>query len=187
MKWHWQYLVPILLTILNVDLILMPMIKGWGMRGWLLFSVVSVLAVIELFCWFFWARWFRQVALVEFAKRAVEKKEVQDAIALGKEIHNDLKRAGIWESIKEKAMDFGFNTFQKATDENSRFVKWLKRIGGFGLWILGISPEPGTRTFGAICCGATGWKTGIFPLAVGNVMRVGYMLGVWHAIFRFFE
>lgn len=187
MNWHWQYLIPPLLTILNVDWILMPIIQGRGVTGWLLFAIVSALAVAELFCWLHWAIWFRSVALVEFAQKAARVAEVQEAIALGKEIRYDLKETGMWEKNKEKVIDYCFATFKKATNENNRFIRWVKRGGGLGLLILGIFPEPGTRTLGAICCGVMGWKKGIYPLAIGNIMRVGYMVGLWHLVFKLFS
>lgn len=187
MHWHWQYLVPPALAFLSVDWILMPAIQARGVTGWYLFILTSILAIAELFCWLYWAKWFRSVALVEFAKKAAKTKEIQEAIALGKEIRNEMKSKEIWTRAKNKVVDYSFGLFQKVTDENNRFVKWLKRGGAITMFLFGINPEPGTRTIGAIFCGTTGWKNGIYPLAVGNVARVAYMVGLWHIIFKFFN
>lgn len=187
MKWHWQYIVPPLLFILNVDWTLMPIIQSWGLKGWSLFIVSSILAVTELICWYRFWEWFRKVSVPEFASRAKENKKVQETIALGKEIHGDLKKAGLWDKIKTKILGFCFNTYEKATDENNKLMAWIKRGGNVTMIGLGISPEPGTRTFGAVVCGVTGWKNGLYPLAIGNIMRIAYMVGLWHIIFLLFK
>ena len=186
MLWHWQYLVPPLILILNVDWVLMPIIKGWGIDSLTLFIGTSILAVTELICCYWFWKWFRKTSLVEFAHRAKKRKEVQEAIALGKEIEFDLKMAGLLDEIKAKILNYIFNSYEKATDENNRLMRWTKRSGTGAMIILGVSPEPGTRTFGAIVCGVTGWKKGLYPLALGNILRVAYMVGLWQVIFSLF-
>lgn len=187
MRWHWQYGGAIALYILNVDWILMPKLKWLGLNGWLLFAVTSILAVLELYLGYLFWDWFRRVAVKEFAKRAAQSDMVQEAIEMGAEIKNDLTEAGLWDKFKSRVINFLFNAYHQATDENHRFMKWLKRGGGMGMFLFGINPEPGTRTFGAIFCGTTGWKNGLYPLAMGNILRVAYMVGVWDIIFRLFK
>lgn len=187
MRWHWQYLVPPLLIALNVDWILMPLIKGTGANGWLLFEITSVLAVSEIVCWYHFWKWFRKIAVPEFARRATKNKDVREAIELGKEIKFDLRMAGLWDEIKTKVIRYSFKIYEKTTDENNRFMKWIKGSGAIAMIILGVSPEPGTRTFGAMFCGITGLKNGLYPLAIGNILRVAYMLGIWQVVFSFFK
>lgn len=179
MKWHWQYAGVIALYILNVDWIIMPKLKFWGLGGWWLFVVTSILAVLELYFGYLFWDWFRRVA--------VQSEMVQGAIEVGAEINWELKKTGFWHKFKDKPIAYFFVTFKKATDENSRFMKWLKRGGNLGMFICGINPEPGTRTIGAIFCGTTGWKNGLYPLALGNIFRVAYMVGLWEAIFKIFD
>lgn len=186
MRWHWQYLVPPLILILNVDWVLLPLIKSYGVGGWTLFVGTSILAVTELICWYWFWKWFRKTSLIEFAHRAKKGEEIQKAIALGREIEFDLKMAGLWDEIKAKILNYIFNSYKKATDENNRLMRCIKRGGAGAMIILGVSPEPGTRTFGAIVCGVTGWKNGLYPLAIGNILRVAYMVGLWQVIFSLF-
>lgn len=187
MHWHWHYAGAVALYALNVDWIIMPKLKFIGLGGWWLFLVTSVLAVLELYLGYLFWDWFRRVAVVEFAKRAAQSNVVQEAIEVSVEIKKELKKADVWDEVKNKIITYFFTTFKKATDESSRFMKWLKRGGNIGMFICGINPEPGTRTIGAIFCGTAGWKNGLYPLALGNILRVAYMVGIWDIIFRIFK
>lgn len=186
-RWHWQYAGAIALYVLNVDWIIMPKLKFWGLSGWLLFVVTSVLAVLELYLGYLFWDWFRRVSVPELAKHAAQSEMVQEAIEMSKEIQKELKKVGLWEKLKTRIINFLFNTYKKATDHNNRFMKWLKRGGNIGMFAFGINPEPGTRTFGAIFCGTTSWRNGLYPLALGNIFRVAYMVGLWEVIFRIFK
>lgn len=183
MRWHWQYLTPFILLFLGVDWAFMPMIKSYGVNNWVLFSFTSILSIVELVCWYLFWKWFRKVPVLEFANRVVETKKIQEGIELGKKIQATLKKAGLWEKIKTMILDYIFNTYRWATSENNRFMKWAKRGGSFGMVGLGACPEPGTRIFGTVFCGTTGWQKGLYLLAIGDIMRVGIMVGIWHVIF----
>src|SRR3989344_3063101 len=111
MRWHWQYLVPLLILTLNVDWMLMPLIKSWGVSSWILFVATSILAVIELLCWYWFWNWFRKTSVPEFAQRAKKREEIREAIALGKEIELDLKMAGLLDEIKAKILNYVFNSY----------------------------------------------------------------------------
>jgi len=187
MRWHWQYGGAIALYVLNVDWIIMPKLKLHSLEGWWLFGVTSVLAVLELYLGYLFWDWFRRVAVKEFAKRAAQSDMVQEAIEVGVEIKNDLQEAALWNKFKNRIITFLFNTYRQATDENNRFMKWMKRGGAVGMFLCGINPEPGSRSAGAIFCGTACWKNGLYPLAIGNVLRVAYMVGIWDVIFKLFK
>jgi len=186
-KWHWQYAGAIALYALNVDWIIMPKLKLLGLAGWWLFTITSILAVLELYLGYLFWNWFRRIAVQEFARHAAQSEVVQEAIEMGSEIKKDLKKADLWDKIKNRIINYFFTTFKKSTDENSRFMKWLKRGGSIGMFICGINPEPGTRTIGAIFCGTTGWRRGLYPLALGNILRVAYMVGLWDILFKILQ
>ncbi len=188
MKWHWQYLIPLILTVSNVDWILMPIIRLAGINGWRLFIVISVLEIFELLLWYWFWEWFRKVAvLIEFKQYAKNDKRIQDAIKLGEEIQAELKKTGILDKTKDKVMSFFFNTLCKYTDENNRFIKRVKRGRNIAMLLLGLDPYPGGRTFGIIFCGSAGWKNGLYPLAIGNTLRVAYTIGIFNYIISIFK
>lgn len=187
MKWHWQYFGAAILYILNVDWVIMPKLKFLGLGGLQFFVVTSILAVLELcFGYLFWD-WFRRIAVPELAKRAIQSEVAREAIEVGMEIKKELKELELWDKLKNKVIIFLFNSYKKATDPKRRLMKWLKRGGNIGMFALGANPEPGTRMIGTIFCGTSGWKGGLYPLALGNIFRVAYMVGLWETMFRFFK
>ena len=187
MRWHWQYAGAVALYAFNVDWIIMQTLKLLGLGGWNLFVVTSVLSVLELFCGYLFWEWFRYIAIQEFASSATQSGVVQEAIGMGKEIRDELKKADLWDKIKGRVINFLFDTYKQAANPDNRFMRWFKRSGNIGMFACGINPEPGTRTIGAIFCGTAGWKKGLYPLAIGNTLRVAYMVGIWDVIFKLFK
>lgn len=187
MKWHWQYTAPPLLVGLSVDWVLMPLIRFLGIKGWEFFVIIAILATIELPAWFLFWRWFCRVPVIEFAKIAAEKNYVKEAVKLGKEIEAELKIAGIWEKIKNKIINYLFNTFRKATDENNKFVKMIKSGRHWAMFFLGAEPYSGGRVFGVILCGSADWKNGLYSLAAGNLIRVAYTIGIFNYVISLFQ
>ncbi len=188
MKWHWQYIIPITLIISNVDWILMPTIRLLGINGWRLFIIISVLEILEMIVWYFFWKWFKRVTvLVEFKEYAKSDSRVKDAIKLEEEIRAELKETGILDKTKDKIISFFFNTLSKYTDDNNRFIKKVKRGRNIAMLLLGLDPYPGGRTFGTIFCGSTGWKNGLYSLAVGNTLRVAYTIGIMNYLISLFQ
>lgn len=59
----------------------------------------------------------------------------------------------------------------------------LVKLGGMvAMFALGIWPLPSTRAIGAVVCSAKGFRPGLHVLAIGNVIRIGYLLGLWGAV-----
>ncbi|MDO8495394.1 MAG: hypothetical protein Q7S32_02605 [bacterium] len=182
-SWRWQYIIPIISIFANIDFVVLPLIRSLGVGGLNLFLVVLPLALIELYAWYWFWDWFRKVAVPEMvAKKIAQDERVQEAISLGKEIKIELKQSGRLQQIVE----YFFRTFSSATDENSRLFKKIRRGGHVVMFLMGAEPWPGGRTVGVIFCGATGWKRGFYTLALGNVVHVAYVVGLWNLIFSGF-
>src|SRR3989344_9482730 len=116
MKWHRQYLIAITLAVLNVDWVLMPIIRLTGIAGLWFFIIIGILGTIELYIWFWFWKWFRVNPLKELALKAKGDRRVQEAIFIGEDIQSDLKKAEVWDDIKYKVKNYLYNTFQKTTD-----------------------------------------------------------------------
>lgn len=180
MRWHWQYLIGILIFILNVDLVLVPLLKfKFGINGWSLFWIILILANMEMYGWYwFWGWWKHGVFSNFFAKR-LQDKRVQEVLELGKDIRHTLTLTGQW----QKAKDFFFNVFAWATDDGNRFLKRIKRGGYPVLFFMAVEPLPGGRTVGVVFCGMINWRGGLLALMLGNAVHVGWVVGLVNWIF----
>ena len=62
---------------------------------------------------------------------------------------------------------------------------WAVRQGGYiSMILLGIFPGPSTRFIGIIICRAMNWRSGLLVLAVANIIRVAYLLGLISIIWK---
>jgi len=171
----WPFLPSIIVMFLNIDFVVIPFLKNKGLNIWELFFISSFLATLELGYWYWFWGW-----LIKTIKTVGP---IKDSIAFGKEIGRDLKRQGLLERIKE----FFLKKYSWATDHNNRVLKWIRRGGHISLILAGVMPEPGTRTIGVIFCRTLKSKLGFVSLSFGNVLHIGYMVGLWEFIFRLFK
>src|SRR3989344_1182984 len=122
--WHWQYLLAVFLLAMNIDWLVIPFLRGNGIRGYLLFLLVWPLANLELIGWFYFWRWFGRIAVPEFvSKKIKESEDIQEGINLGKAIKEELKNLGYLDRLKNLLLKFYF----KATDSEKGFFKKIKR------------------------------------------------------------
>lgn len=188
-KWHWQYLIGILLaTILNVDASVVPTLKWIGVAGWQLFLMVVLLSSFELPVWLWFWSWFgREVVAKDFLNAVKSNGHVQEGIGLCREMKAELKENGLLDRLR----DYLLKTFLRAVDENSRVFRWIKRGGYVAMLGLGLEPYPFGRTIGVIFCGMARckksfpWKKYFCALMLGNILRVIYVVGLWNAVFSF--
>ncbi len=179
MRWHWQYLGVLVLAIFNIDLVLIPILKKLGVSGMNLFWIGSFWATIELLCRYWFWIWFRKVVIPETASQKIAESEyLQEGIELGTELKSHLQQHGYLQKLE----NYFIKTYSKATDENNRIVKWIRRGGHTAMLLLGIDPYPGGRTIGVIFCGIFGWRKHLYALAIGNIIHIAYIVGAWNMI-----
>lgn len=170
--WHWQYTAAIILILLNVDFILVPILRKMEFSGLPLFAIASIFGTVELICWFqFWS-WFR--------KLIIQSGQIQEGINLGKEIKKELQKSG----YLDHAIDYFVKTFSWATRKENGIFKLIKAGGYLSMFVAGILPEPGSRTTAVVFCATLGWKKGLLSLILGNILHMAYIVGGWEFIFR---
>ncbi len=180
-KWHWQYAGGLFLAVLNVDL-LCPFLRWLGMGPWKIFLILSPTAIIGMLGWWAFWRWFRRKIIPEIVNKKIEESnQLQEAIKLGQETHQILKKTGQWSIIVRFA-----KTFAKATNPDLKSVKWVKRYGHLAVFGLGMEPLMGLRTFCLIFCESVGWISGIYTLIFSDVLHVAVIVWGWDKMFSFF-
>ena len=184
MKWHWQYLTPLLMIASSMDMVIMPVLESFEISGWRLFWITSLVSTAKLYIWYFFWKWFRKMAIPELVRhKLLQSGDIQEGLALGKEIERKLRGEGLAERIAE----YCHYLYKKYTDEDSKLVKRIKRGGHLGMLMLGVLPNSIFRAAGVTCCATFGWHRGMYSLLIGNIGHIAYMVGVWDLIFSFFK
>lgn len=177
-RWHWQYVGGLFLALLNVDF-WCPVLRWFGVSPWHIFFILAPTALVGMLGWWAFWRWFRQKAIPEIIKKKIEESDkIQEAIKLGQETHQILKKTGQWNIIVSFAKNF-----VKATNPNNKFTKWVRRYGHFAVFGLGAEPLPVLRTLCLIFCESIGWLGGIYTLVFSDLLHVTIIIWGWDKIF----
>jgi hypothetical protein len=167
----WPILSAIAVTVLNIDFILTPALIKLEIPIFLLLSLLYVVSTLELRYWF----WFWTWAWDLFFPVLIHIRKVSEDIALVKEFGTELKEKG----YLARAKILLFKIINGALDEKNIIVKFIKWGGAFSLILIGASPESGSRIIGIIFCKMFRWKNGFYPLALGNLIHVTYIVLGW--------
>jgi hypothetical protein len=160
---------------LNIDWVVIPALRKAHICGLRLFLAASVMSTAELIFWYWFWGWLLDAA--------IHAKKVQESIAFGKQIKNELIEEGYIERIKK----FFINKLNGALESKSRIVRIIKAGGAFSMILAGITPEPGGRFIGIVFCRSAHWRRGFYFLALGNILHICYIVGGWSIIFHLFE
>lgn len=169
----WPVLPAIAVACLNVDLVVVPLIRRHGFSGLRLFYLVSFIGTFELVFWYWFWGWV--IAII------TRLKTVKDSIEFGKKTWAELQYEGYVDRVQSYfAKKLGWAI-------NHHLVNRIKKGGYLFLLIAGVMPEPGSRTIGVIFCRIFKWPGGFYALAVGNVIHIAYVAGAWSFLFYIFE
>ncbi len=174
-KNKWPFLAAAAVTLLNIDLVVVPLLLRGGVSGPWLFFLASILSTIELTFWYWFWGW-----LIRMVIRA---KSIRESISFGKEIGGELKREGYIDRIK----NFFVRKFYWAISRKNRIARIVRAGGALSMVLIGAFPEPGTRIIGIIFCRTARWKNGFYFLALGNILHLSYIIGGWNFIFSLFN
>lgn len=182
---HWQYLIPIALLICQVDLIIIPTLQTNGFSFWETYFIAMPLSTVELLVQYYFFNWFRnEVVLKVLKKKASQDGLIKEGVELVRRVQS--QPYGMSGHIR----NYCFKVYASATDPNNKTIKRIKN-GGYGVMLmLGIEPLTGGRLLGVIQCGAIGWWAGLYPLIIGNALRMlgivkiwVYILSLWNNVF----
>ena len=172
---YWPIGVAVLISICNIDFLIIPWLKTINLSPLNIFVLVSLLGSIELSYWYWFWGWF--IKIVEYSQL------VRESIEFSKEIAVDLKKQG----FIDRVINYYAKRFNGATNKTSRLMKWVHRGGYVSAFVIGLIPEPGIRIAGVIFCKSIQWRTGFVALMAGNIFHIGYIVGGWHFIFSIFK
>lgn len=201
-KWYnyWPLLIIVVETVLNTDWVITPVLMKRGIffdlalfsinwdLSWILpelshfgvFVWISIISVPTSLGWYWLWRWIGGL-IVETAK---EREAVQEAIGLWAKIIAALKRGGIIELAKE----WFISTFKWATDDNNRWLNYLRRGGYTALFIISALPVSGGRLVATIFCLSADPIKGLTLLILGETLKNIFIIyGFWNLIFWLFS
>ena len=201
-KWYsyWPLLIMVAEVILNTDWVITPMLIKRGVFfnfpifpiNWDLSWFIPKLTYFEVFLWvsiisiptslgWYWLWGWLGILIIETAK---EKEAVQEAVTLWKKIVLVLEKG----DILELAKDWFVSTFTWATDDNNRWLKYLRRGGYTALFIVSALPISGGRLVATIFCRSTDPKKGLTLMILGETVKNAIMVyGFWNLIFWLFS
>ena len=162
----------------NVDYLIIPFVlEPLKLSFWTMFFVAAALANLEIVGGFYFWRWFAWTWLPT-------TNPIKGVIGLTKGIIALLKRYGLLGTIIYKVRE----TFGWATNPEGRFVRFRKRWGHSGMFVLGAeSVISGGRLIGTILCASTKWKNGLYSLIIGNTIHVAISVGTWKLFFYLWD
>lgn len=171
----WPFLAALVVTVCNIDFVVIPLLKKAGAEESNLFFTACALSTAELIFWYWFWGWLY--------KTIIRTKDVRESIEFGKGIGSELKKEGYIDQIKE----FFRNKIRRALDDGKWIVRTIKAGGILAIFLAGISPEPGGRVVGTIICGTAHLKRSFCFLLLGNIVHVAYVIGGWNYIFSLFS
>ena len=174
----WPLIPAILVTYLNIDWVVTPYLIKRGVPLSELLPVEYILSTLELIFWFWFWSWVWNL----FIKALIHTRIGQEDILLAKNFWETLKEKGVFACAK----DFLFKMIDGALDEKNLIIRFIKWGGVFSLILIGASPESGSRVIGIIFCKMFRWKNGFYPLVLGNLIHITYIVLGWKyfGIFR---
>lgn len=202
LRWYnyWPLFVIAVEVILNTDLVVTPILIKRGIffnfplfpiswdLSWLIpqlsnfavFLWIDIISVPTSLGWYWLWGWIGKVIV----KTAKEKEAVKEALSLYRKILLSLKRGGLIELIKEWFVD----TFNWATDNNNRWLKYLRRGGYVALFIISALPVSGGRLVATIFCRSIDSRKGLVVLILGETLKNAFMVyGFWNLVFWIFS
>lgn len=177
MRWHWQYLIPPFWVICHVDWVIIPALNRNGFSFWETYFMAVTLSSIELFVQYYFFNWFRkEVVLETLKKKAAQDGLIKESVELVEQIRTQPY------GISGRIRNYCSKIYASATDPNNKTAKRIKKSGYGMMFILGIEPLTGGRLLGVIQCGAIGWRSGLYPLIIGNALRMAGIVKIWEYI-----
>ncbi|PJE51350.1 MAG: hypothetical protein COV29_01180 [Candidatus Yanofskybacteria bacterium CG10_big_fil_rev_8_21_14_0_10_36_16] len=177
-KKNWPFLIPLVMIFLNVELIIIPGLMTWGMGGFELFVVSSIIATLSLFVWHVFWMWFIKNKIEPLS----QKDTIKDDIKFGREMAVVLSEKGYFDQAK----NYFVKKYYKIFHPSNPFIKKIKTGGYMAMASMVIFlPYPGVRTSFVVFCCATKWQRGFIFLIFCNICRMAYITGIWTLIFYF--
>ena len=201
-KWYdyWPFLIALMEIVLNVDWVVIPILVkrgvflnilflhiNWDMSGTIpelssfgILGIVCSISIVTCFGWYWFWGW-----LGKFIIQTARKREaIKEAIALGMKIELDLERRGYIDLVK----NWFVHTFDWATGEDNRYLKYLRRGGYSALLIVSALPVSGARIVATIFSRSLERRKALAILAAGDSIKNAIMvLGFWNLIFWIFS
>ncbi len=198
LKWYnyWPLLVIAVEILLNTDYVVVPILMkrgiffnfpifsfNWDLR-WLLpelsnfevFIWISLISIPTSLGWYWLWGWIGKVII----KTAKEKEAVKEAVSLYRKIALALKRGGFVELTK----DWFVETFNWASSDDNRYLKYLKRGGYLALVIVSAIPISGGRLVATIFCRSINSRKGLWFMIMGETIKNAFIVyGFWNLIF----
>lgn len=197
-KWYsyWPFLIIVVEIVFNIDWIITPILIKRGMFfnfpifpiHWDLSWLIPKLSYFEVFIWisslsvpttlgWYWLWGWLGDLIVETAKT---KEAFLEAVTIWKKIIIALERGDILELVRDWFVD----TFNWATDNNNKWLKYLRRGGYTALFIISALPVSGGRLVATIFCRSIDTKKGLTILILGETLKNAIMVyGFWNLIF----
>lgn len=165
---YWPVWLAVISVGLNTDLMILHFQTQFRLeRDSLLWVFVSIggLSTLKIYYSYWFYGWL--------AKMVVNIESVRDISDFAREIGVELKSNGYIARIR----NFVAEKLNIRTYQNSRVIKLVKAGGYLPMLGFGVYPLSGTRGPTVILCRILGYFSGLCVLAVGNLIRVGYLLG----------
>ena len=172
----WPLLLAPIVGFLNIDFIVIPLLKSRGLAGFHLIGSASFLATLELAFWYWFWGWI--------GKLLIHVKTISEDIEFSKEtIASDIKKNG----SLNRLLNYFAKKYHWLTNNDHRAIRWIKRGGHVSLFAVGFFPEPASRMIGVVFCRSLHWKMGFYSLALGNIFHILYIIGGWNLVFWLFN
>lgn len=201
-RWYqyWPLLLIAIETILNTDWVITPILMKRGLffdipfipiswdLTWLIpelgnfkvFLIICMISVPTTLAWYWLWGWMARVIL----ETAKEKESVKEALSLVMSMIEALKRGGLIELVK----DWFISTFNWATDNDNRWLKYLRRGGYTALFVVSALPVSGARLVATIFCRSVNSRKGMVILIAGESVKNALIVyGFWNLIFWLFS
>ena len=173
----WPILVAIVLGMLNVDWIIIPSLRVWGLSNIKVLMVALTVACTETFYWYWFWGWI--------GEKITELKAIHSTIDLGKDIVHELQQDRYFKSrYFHRILKHFLSQFEWATHPDNWIFRAVK-YGGYGTLIFLGLLVPGGRVGGVICCRIFKWKIGFAVLMVADLSHVVYMVFGWNWLLSF--
>jgi len=150
---------PYLVGLLNVDLVVMPVLKKlFAMESGTLFLASSLAATAEFVYWF----WFTGIVLSR------PSRVQQAALAL-------IELIDRWFVLNFKSNNHHLNRFLVAVARMFSYVEMVAwGAAPFALWVPGLA-----------FCREKQWNRGFMAMAIGNILKTGYFVLGWDFLWRY--
>jgi len=169
-------------VIFHVDWVIIPALNRSGFSFWETYFIAITIGTAELCVQYYFFNWFRRkVVLKTLKEKAAQDGLIKEGVEIAKQVRNQPY------GISGRIRNYCLKVYASATDPNNKTVKRIKK-GGYGfMFLLGIEPLTGGRLFGVIQCGAIGWRSGLYPLMMGNALRMLGIVTIWNFLLSIWD